>query len=157
MTIAALAQEFGTQVRRQVVIITAVLAVLTLLANPMGPLGVFWRPSAHIATPAGYQVPRFGLLFMAEGLTFGLAASFLVYGHRLLSRLAPAPDGLTRAAHLSISWLMINWWVHNSLHMHVGMDLNVLLAVDYGFQLTLMIAGAILAVLFLRVVRDLKA
>jgi len=154
---AALAQEFDPQVCRQVVIITAVLAVLTLLANPMGPLGVFWRPSAHIPTPAGYQVPLFGLLFLAEGLTFGLGVSFLVYGYRLLSRLAPAPDGMTRAAHLSIFWLLINWWLHNSLHMHVGMDLNGLLAVDYGFHFTLMIAGAVLAAYFLRVMRDLKA
>jgi len=31
---------------------------------------------------------------------------------------------LTRAAYVSIAWLLLNWWPHDSLHVHTGMELS---------------------------------
>ncbi|MBI1878427.1 MAG: hypothetical protein HYR94_09405 [Chloroflexi bacterium] len=31
---------------------------------------------------------------------------------------------LTRLAHLSISWLLLNWWPHDSLHVYNGHNMG---------------------------------
>jgi hypothetical protein len=129
--------------------LTLALAVIAVLANPSGPLGGFWRPSPHMPPPTGLELP-FGLLLkIAEGLTFGLGISFLVLGFPLVRAVAPASLGLTRAAHLSIAWLLANGWPHDSLHIHIGMDLGGRLSLEYVFHITLMIAGVVLARFFM--------
>jgi hypothetical protein len=128
--------------------LTIALAVLAFLASPNGPLGSFWRPSPDEPMPTSTQLPFFIVLNLAEVLTFGFGTSFLVFGFPLVRAIAPASQTLTRLAHISISWLLLNWWVHDSLHLHNGMNLNGLIGIEYGFHISLMIAGVILAYFF---------
>jgi hypothetical protein len=94
------------------------------------------------------------LLGAAEALAFGLGVSFLLFGYPTLKANVPVVSApLTRAAHVSIAWFLGNWWAHDSLHFHNGMNLNGLLGIEYGFHFTLMIAGVILLRFFLAVVR----
>jgi len=95
----------------------------------------------------GIQLPLFMLLGMIEALVFGLGIAFLVFGASMVNQFKVLP-GLARAAHLSISWVMINWWAHDSLHLHNGMELSGLLKIEYGFHITLILAGIILARFF---------
>lgn len=134
------------------------LAVLALLATPLGPLGGFWRPSPDIPVESAttLQLGLFMVLNIVEALTFGLGISFLVFGYPMVRAILPASPGLTRAAYLSAAWVMINWWMHDSLHTHVGMALSRLLAMEYAFHLTLMIAGLILGYFFTVVLRTEK-
>lgn len=133
--------------------VTLALTVFAVLVGPMGPLGGFWRPAPEAETPTGVQIPLFLVLAIAEGLTFGLGVAFLIFGYPLVRAIGPVSSGLTRAAHLSIAWLLANWWLHGSLHMHNGMDLAGLLVIDYAFHTTLMIAGVILAYFFVTLLR----
>jgi hypothetical protein len=135
------------------------LAVIALLGTPLGPLGTFWRPSPDVAVPAttSVQYILFLVLNIAESLAFGLGIVFLFFGYPIVRAVSPASLGLTRAAHLAITWLLGNWWMHDSLHTHIGMELNGLLGIEYGFHLTLMISGVILAVFFLTIMRQEKA
>lgn len=135
-------------------VVTLVLAVAAVLASPNGPLGGFWRPPASSPTPTSAQLPLFILLNIAEGVEFGLGISFLVFGYPMVRAISPASTGLTRAAHLSIAWLLINWWPHDSLHIHNGLNLGGLLLIEYGFHITLMIAGLIVAYFFLTLLRQ---
>jgi hypothetical protein len=96
------------------------------------------------------------MLNIFEALTFGLGISFLIFGYPLVRAISPASRGLTHAAHLSIAWLLLNWWIHDSLHIHVGMVLNGLLAIEYGFHVTLMLAGVILAIFYMTLLRQEK-
>jgi hypothetical protein len=137
----------------KVVIVTLPIAVLGFLTESNGPLGSFWAPSPMVPDAVGVQVPLFMALGVLEAIAFGLAVSFLLFGYTTLRANLPASPGLTRAAHLSIAWFLGNWWAHDSLHIHVGMDLNSLLGIEYGFHVTLMIAGVILVWFFLSVVR----
>jgi len=139
---------------KPVLAVTLVLAVVAVLANPNGPLGGFWRPPADSPTPTSAQLPLFILLNIAEGLVFGLGISFLVFGYPMVRAISPASIGLTRATHLSISWLLGNWWLHDSLHIHNGLNLGGLLRIEYGFHITLMIAGLIVAYFFLTLLRQ---
>ena len=135
-------------------VVTVVLAVIAFLASPNGPLGGFWRPSADFPQPTDAQLPLFILLNVAEALAFGLGISFLIFGYPLTQSILPASNRLTLGAHLSIAWLLLNWWPHDSLHVANGMNLNGLLAIEYGFHVTLMVAGVILAYFFLALVRQ---
>ncbi len=125
--------------------LTVGLAVIAFLLSPNAPLGGFWRPDAHMPMPTAGQLPHLLLINLAEVIAFGLGMSFLVFGYPLVRAIAPASPRLTRAVHLSITWLLVSWWPHDSLHIHNGMNLNGLIAIEYVFHVTLMATGVILA------------
>ena len=140
-------------------VVLFLFGIIAFLATPLGPLGVFWRPSAEIPVASASMIQK--ILFLGlnifEGITFGLGISLLIFGYPLVRAISPASIGLTRAAHFSISWLLLNWWIHDSLHTHIGMELGGLLGIEYGFHVTLMIAGVILAAFFLTLLHRQKA
>jgi hypothetical protein len=135
-------------------VVTLVLAVIAFLASPNGPLGGFWRPSAAFPQATDAQLPLFMLLNVAEALAFGLGVTFLIFGYPLMQTLLPASKGLTLAVHLSIAWLLISWWPHDSLHVANGLNMNGLLVIEYVFHVTLMAMGAILVYFFVALVRQ---
>ena len=146
-------QASQPKIRGKVIALTIVLAVLAFLASPNGPLGGFLRPSPDEPMPTGGQLPFFIGMNLAEVITFGFGVSFLIFAFPLVRAIAPASQTLTRLAHISIAWLLLNWWPHDSLHIHNGMNLNGLIAIEYGFHFSLMVAGAILAYFFYTVLR----
>jgi hypothetical protein len=93
------------------------------------------------------------ILGAAEAVAFGVGVSFLLFGYSTLKAVIPVSATMTRAAHLSIAWLLINWWAHDSLHHHNGMNLNALLGIEYAFHVTLIVAGVILVRFFMLVVQ----
>lgn len=141
------------RISTKAVIVTLVLGIVGFLTEPHGPLGGFWPPSPDVPQAVGVQVPLFMILGAAESLAFGLGVAFLLFGYPTLKAHGSVSEPLTRAAHLSIAWLLINWWAHDSLHLHNGMNLKGLLAIEYGFHITLMIAGVTLAWFFTAIVR----
>ncbi len=131
------------------------LTVLAFLASPNGPLGGFWAPAAGTPQPTGVLLSLFILLNLIQAVAFGGGIAFLLFGYEQVSGIAPASPLLTRAAHLSIAWLLINWFPHSSLHMHLGeTDLASVAVVEYAFHLTAIIAGGILALFFSKVVQQ---
>ena len=134
-------------------LVSVVLAVIAFMLSPNAPLGGFWSPDPHMPVPTASQLPLFILLNVAEAVTFGIGLAFLFFGLPMMRAIAPASIGLTRAAHVSIAWLLFSWWPHDSLHVHNGMALDGLLFIEYAFHLTLMIAGVILAWFFLTLQR----
>ena len=135
-------------------IVTLVVAIIAFVASPNGPLGAFWRPSPQVPNPAGVQLPLLILLNITEVVTFGLGVSFLIFGYPLVQSTLLASKGLTFAVYLSIGWLLANWWPHDSLHVANGLELNGLIAIEYAFHITLMVAGVILAYFFLALLRE---
>ncbi len=136
----------------KVLIVTLVFGIPAFLLEPPGPLGGFWAPAPQMARPSGVQVPLFMVLGLAEGLVFGLGVAFLAFGYSLVQR-ATVSRGWTWAVYLAIAWSLINWWPHDSLHVHNGLELDGLLAIDYVFHITLMIGGLILAYFFVTTLR----
>jgi hypothetical protein len=136
----------------KVVAVTLIAAIVGFLTESHGPLGAFWAPDPSFPLAAGLQIPLFMLLGAIEALAFGLGVSFLLFGYPVLKGIGHATAGATRGAHLAISWILINWWAHDSLHIHNGMDLNGLLRIEYGFHVTLIISGVLLARFFLTLV-----
>jgi hypothetical protein len=135
-------------------VVTVAFAIVALLASPNSPLGGFWRPSADFPAPTGIQLALFMIVNLFEAAAFGLGAAFLLYGLSLVRSILPTSRGLAIAAYVSIGWLLVSWWPHDSLHIANGMDMNGLLAIEYGFHVTLMIAGAILVRFIVAVARE---
>jgi hypothetical protein len=135
-------------------IVTIVLTIVALLISPTAPFGKFWAPSPSEPSPTGAQVPFFILLNVASALTFGAGLAFLFFGYPLVKSIRYVSTRLARASHLSIAWLLFSWFPHDNLHLHNGLNLNGLIAIEYGFHLTLMIAGVILAIFFFRLLRQ---
>jgi hypothetical protein len=141
------------------IIVIVVFAVATFLTGVTGPLGsvLGWRPAPGIPEPIGVQLPLLILLALLESLALGFGVAFLLFGYPSMRAAGPAPAALTRAAHLSIVWVLINWWSHDSFHIANGLELGGLLAIEYVFHVTLMIAGTIAAWWFLTVIRGYRA
>jgi len=134
----------------KILIVTMAVAIPAFLLEPNSPLGGFWAPHPAMPAPTGVLVPFFMLLGVLDALSLGVAVSFLIFGYPLVASIGASSRGLTFAAHLAIVWVLGNWWAHDSLHIHHATDLVPLLGIEYGFHVTLMIAGAILAVFFVK-------
>ncbi len=134
------------------------MALLTAIcALPAMVLGrIIWPPAPDSPVPSPGQMPFFIGLAVCEALAFGLGVSFLVFGLPLVRRLSAAglPRWLALVTYLSVGWLLVSWWPHDNFHLHNGTDLQGLLYIEYGFHVTLMIAGGIVAYSFLSLVRD---
>lgn len=141
----------------KVVILTVVITIVAFLATPNGPLGAFWGADPHGPQPSSEQVPGFMILGLLESLFLGLGISFLVFGLPVVREIAGGATGLARATHLSISWIMLQWWAHDNLHLVAGMDFGKILAIDYGFHVTMMLATVILVYFLITVSRERTA
>ncbi|PZR97822.1 MAG: hypothetical protein DLM69_09325 [Candidatus Chloroheliales bacterium] len=138
----------------KIVAVTLPLALLTMLTSPQAPLGGFWGPTSSMVQPNGLQTTLFILLSAVQALAFGLGIAFLIFGYSAVRALNPQRPVLALAAHLAVAWQLINWWPHSNLHATTGMDdLNRLLAIEYGFHITLIISGLIIAYFLLAAFR----
>ena len=136
--------------------VAGVLGVFAFLTGVNGPLGAAlfgWHPAPGSPEPVGVQLPLFMLLGLAEALAFGFGVAFLLFGYPWVRAAGAASAPLARLAHLSIAWVLINWWAHDSFHIANGLNLSGLLFIEYGFHITLMLAGCIGAAWFVSVVR----
>jgi hypothetical protein len=123
-----------------------VALVTALFAVPAMALGqVIWPPAPGGPEPTAGQLPFFILLAVFEALTFGLGVSFLLFGFAPLKRAVGGSAWRTWAIYLSVGWFLVSWWPHDNLHIHNGDDLQGLLYIEYGFHVTLMLAGIVLA------------
>lgn len=141
------------------IVVTVVLTVLAFLTAVNGPLGpvLGWRPVPGGPSPEGMQIPLFIVLGLAEAVAFGFGVAFLLFGYPSMLAAGPAPALLTRAAHVSIAWWLLNWWSHDSFHVANGPNLGGLLVIEYGYHVTLMIAAAIASAWFMTVLRGYRA
>ncbi len=134
--------------------VALVITAISGLISPLGPLGDFWRPPAHMLMVSAGHIPFLMLLGMTESFCFGLGTSFLIFGYPLLRDVKPISLNLIRATHFAIAWLLGNWWLHDSLHLHFGMsNMTMLLIVDYSFHMTLMLAAVIVSYFFVSLMR----
>jgi hypothetical protein len=101
-------------------------------------------------------MPAYLALAIVEALAFGLAVAFLLFGWPALRGLALGRPWLNRVLFVSLAWLMGNWWIHDGLHMNVGLDMERLLYIEYGFHLTLLACGGALELGLLAAMRGAR-
>lgn len=136
----------------KVTLISLAVAVPAFVLGAGGPVNQathFWSKmwpfggdAMSLTSPQGVQLPFFILLGVLEAATFGLAVSFLVVGRPLVRAVAGSSRGAQTALYVSGAWVLGNWWLHDSLHMTNSSDYWSLAVIEYGFHVTLMLAGA---------------
>ncbi|MGH2751147.1 MAG: hypothetical protein ACRDK3_09795 [Actinomycetota bacterium] len=119
------------------VTVAVVTALVAAVAFALGP--VLWPPAAATPAPSDGQLPWFVALAAAEALVLGLGVSFALFGGPVVRRLASPRRAL--AVRAGLVWVLASWWPHDNLHIANGSDLGGLLAIEYGFHLTVMAAG----------------
>ncbi len=132
--------------------VTLVTVLIAVPAMVLGP--VIWPPAEGGPEPTAGQLPYFIFLAAMESVLLGLGVSFLIFGFPLTSRISSGSKPLAWAMYLAIGWLLVSWWPHDNLHIHVGDDMQGLLYIEYGFHVTLMICGLIVAYGFLAFLRE---
>ncbi len=134
---------------------TKVAIVTTLVAAPAFVLGpILFPPTDTGVEPTAAQLPHFLFLAAGDALLLGLGVSFLLFGYPVLRKVSPDSKLRAWAMYLSIGYLMVSWWPHLNLHAHNDMDLQGLLFIDYFFHLPLEVAGVVLALSFVSLVRS---
>jgi hypothetical protein len=127
-------------------LLTVTIAIPAFILGP-----VIWPMSPDFPALTGVQFGLFAGLAAWEALLLGAGVSFLVFGWSA-ARQSPQP-GKATVALVAVTWLMSNWWVHDNLHAHTGMNVPGLLAIEYGFHFTLGATGLVLAYLFVDAMR----
>lgn len=148
MTTAQVRTREGSVTTRMFTAITLAGGVLAFLFAPQAPIGqMLWPATVELnPAPAGAQVGLFMLQGAISALAFGAGAAFLLLGREPLQRLFGLGRAvLPTATHLAVFWLLWSWWLHEGLHMVAGLHAGRLLAIEYAFHVTLIIAGGVVA------------
>jgi hypothetical protein len=136
------------KLRTKATLITVGVAIPALLAGP-----VIFPPSDAIS-PTPLQMALLFPIFVFEAIALGLGVVFLRYGWPLVSRVVGDSRRLVLATYVSSGWLLVNWWLHDNLHISNGLEINALIAIDWAFHTTLIAAGAVVGYAFLESLRQ---
>lgn len=143
--------------RTKFAVVTVVVGALAFVFAPNGPLGgLLWPEPAGFATaPTGVQELLFVVLGLVTALAFGAGVAYLIYGWSYVDDvLGPDRSRLAVAFHVSVFWLLWSWWLHENLHVVMGMEVWPLLAIEYGFHVTMIAAAGVVAYTALVLARD---
>ncbi|MEU4160777.1 hypothetical protein [Actinoplanes sp. NPDC026670] len=145
---AAVGKSGGPKVNPWLAGAALLLLPVTLLA-PLALTGVLWPGSTDLSAVPSPWSWLFRGLYLAEWLSFAFGILFLLVGRGSVARLARGP-GWTTAVHLSIVWLLVAWWPQDNFYrLAAKTDWPRQAALVYGFNITLMLAAATLAVFVL--------
>lgn len=138
--------DFGGRPPGVVMLVLAVvIAVVAFLTTD-----IFWPGSTGLSVVPQPWAGLFTGLYVAECLSFGLGVGFLFVGRGWLTRLG-RPPWLTALAHLSAVWLLVAWWPQDNLYrLTAKTDWGRQAALVYGFNITLMVAAAVLVAFAVR-------
>ena len=113
-----------------------------------------WPMSSDWPAPTHQQFPFFVLIAVFDSLTFGLGIAFILFGWPIVRRMANDSGILAWVLYIIIAFMLVSWWPHDNLHSMVGTNMQGLLYIEYGFHVSQMICGAILAYSFLKLFRQ---
>lgn len=130
------------------ILVTFIFAVPAFLGGHilwLSVSGPSWLNFLHSA--AAY------LISIVIALAFGLGIAFMIFGWSFFRKTTLLSKKQSLAAYLSIIWLLVSWWPHNTLHLDLGEDLingkiggSVrLLYGEYGYHFLHIVAAVILA------------
>jgi hypothetical protein len=126
-------------------LLTLVIGVAAFLTGPK-----LWPMAPSVPEPPSSLLPLYIALAAIEALAFGFAVSFAVFGWPAIRRLPLGAPWLNKSLFISLCWFMGNWWMHDNLHMHIALDMNRLLYIEYGFHISMIACVLILTVGFIR-------
>lgn len=80
------------------------------------------------------------MLAGAEALALGLGTAYAVWGYRTVRFLRQRWQRI--AVFTALIWHMTNWALHDGFHQVAGVNLRMILFIEYGFHMTLIASTA---------------
>jgi hypothetical protein len=133
---------------------TKSIVIIVGVAAPALLIGPVLFPPSDAISPTPAQMALLFPIFIFEALALGIGVAFLRYGWPLVRRVVGDSRRLVMATYVSAAWLMVNWWLHDNLHISNGLDINSLIAIDWAFHTTLIAAGAVVCYAFFESLRQ---
>jgi hypothetical protein len=132
------------------------LAVTVIVAAVAIPLSfILWKTPAGVAAPPPSMLPfLLPIEVVIPALALGLGVAFILFGRKLLQ--GSRPSALSRAAFVSIWWLLVNWWPHSNFHRVSNGWVN-LVVIDYFFHASVIVATCVVAAFFLSAMLERQA
>lgn len=122
-------------------IIVVLSATFGLLFSPFGPIGSrVWPEPNNVVVPTAMQSNLLLGYTLLGGIAMGLALAFLVLGWGYTKRTFAGRPRLAALVHVSVVWILGNFWVHDNLHLVNGLNVDGIIAIDYTFHSTIMLA-----------------
>ena len=129
----------------QVLLTTFVIGGAAFFTGPM-----IWPMGPEIPMPPPNLLPAYIVVSAIEALAFGFAVAFAVFGWPAIRDLRIGMPWLNKLLFVTLCWFMGNWWIHDHLHMQVGLDMNRLIYVEIGFHMSMLACGVTLALALMR-------
>ena len=136
--------------------LVAIVVVSALLS------GVASRTLWYVPPTMGGKPPFIGFLAMfavqiIEAIAFGVAVAFAIVAYKPFFQQTKHRTH-SIAAYFAIFWLLGSWWAHDNFHAAAGCGHWLsFLEIEWGFHVTDIVAGAIVAFYLLRVLWDTQA
>ena len=106
--------------------------------------------------PPPYLLPAYIGVAAIEALAFGFAVSFAIFGWPAIRKLDLGAAWLNKLFFVTLCWFIGNWWMHDNLHMNVGLDMTRLFMLEYGFHVSMLACAITLTIAFIRLLNRVK-
>ena len=133
----------------QILFVTIVFGIAAFVTGPM-----IWPASHEVSMPPPGLLPLYILLAVFEALAFGFSVAFAAFGWAAIRDLRLGARWLNKMLFVTLIWFTGNWWIHDNLHMHVGLDLTRLFYIEYAFHMSMLACGVTLAFSWMRLARQ---
>ncbi len=125
---------------------------ITIFSLPLGKL--IWKPASDLPMPTMAQLPFFAFLALVESAALAAGVIFYILINAQIKKLKESEQKRYSIMAGCIAWSLLNWWMHDNLHMHNGTDIVGLLYIEYIFHISLMTTAGILAYNFYKLVEE---
>ena len=112
---------------RWMLIVTIVIGLTAFVIGPH-----IWPMASDVPLPPVNLLPGYIVLSATEALAFGFAAAFALFGWPAIRGLGLGAAWLNKWLFVTLCWFMGNWWMHDSLHMHNGMNMPFTTTLSLG-------------------------
>src|SRR5262249_52161106 len=129
----------------QTVLVTIVIGVAAFITGPM-----IWPMGHEVPAPPPQLLPAYITISALEAFAFGFAVAFAIFGWPAIRDLRFGAPWHNRLLFVTLIWLMGNWWMHDNLHMHIALDMNRLVYIEYFFHGSMLACGVTLAASLMR-------
>jgi len=126
-------------------LVTLVIGAGAFLAGPQ-----LWPMGSDVPMPPANLLPAYIAISAIEALAFGFAVAFVLFGWPAIRELRLGAPWLNKMLFVTLFWFIGNWWIHDNLHMHIGLDMSRLLYIEYGFHMSLLACASTLVVSWAR-------
>ena len=133
-------------------LVTVVIGAAAFLTGPR-----IWPMTPDASMPPAFLLPGYVVLSAIEALAFGFAVAFAIFGWPAIRGLSLGAPWLNKLLFITLCWFVGNWWAHDNLHMHVGLDMHRLIFIELGFHITMLICGVTLTLGLVRLAKHAAA